>query len=125
MDFLKALTVTIIAVFAPIQAVIISVGVLVVADMITGIWAAAKQDKKITSAGLRRTVSKFVIYQIAILSGFLVEKYLAGDIVPIVKILGGVIGAVELKSILENANVIAGGDIFKSIIQKLGSQNDK
>lgn len=125
MDFLKGISVAVIAVFAPIQAIIISVGVLVIVDMITGIWAAIKQDKKITSAGLRRTVSKFVIYQVAILSGFLVEHYLGGDIIPIVKIIGGVIGMVEFKSILENANVINGDDVFKSILQKLGSQNDK
>lgn len=121
----KTAAIAILAVFAPIQAVIVSVGVLVAADMITGIWAAHKQSKSITSAGLRRTVSKLIIYQVAILSGFLVEHYLAGDIVPIVKLIGGVIGMVELKSILENVNVINGVDIFKSVLQKLGSQNDK
>lgn len=114
----------ILAALAPIQAVIIAVGVLVMADMITGVWAAHKRGESIKSAGFRRTVSKLLIYQIAIITGFVVEQYLVGGIIPITKIIGGVIGLVELKSILENANSIVGGDIFKLIIERLGSQND-
>lgn len=124
MEFLKTAFLVVLAILAPIQAVIIAVGVLVIGDMITGIWAAHKRAEPLTSAGLRRTVSKLVIYQIAIITGFIVEHYLAGDIIPIVKLIGGVIGMVELKSILENANTVVGVDIFKAIVQKLGSQND-
>jgi hypothetical protein len=113
-----------VAALAPIQAVIISVGLLVMADMVTGIWAAHKRGEAIKSAGLRRTVSKLIIYQIAIITGFIVEQYLVGSIVPLVKILGGVIGLVEFKSILENANAISGTDLFKLVIERLGSQND-
>ena len=45
--------------------------------------------------------------------------------VPISKIAGGLIGLVESKSIMENLNEIHGSDIFKSLIKKLGSDNDK
>lgn len=123
-EWINKLLVVSIAALAPIQAVIISVGVLVLADMITGIWAAYKRNEPIKSAGLRRTVSKFIIYQIAIITGFIVEHYLIGDIVPVVKLIGGIIGLVELKSILENANSITGTDLFKLLIERLGSQND-
>jgi hypothetical protein len=123
-EYLSKLLVVIIAALAPIQAVIISVGVLVLADMVTGIWAAYKRGETIKSAGLRRTVSKLLIYQIAIITGFVVEQYLVGGLIPIVKILGGVIGLVELKSILENANTINGSDLFKDLISRIGSQND-
>lgn len=112
------------AILAPIQAVIISVGTLVALDMITGIWAAYKLKQPIKSSGLRRTVSKFLIYQIAIITGFIVEQYLIGGAMPITKMLGGLIGVVELKSILENANIINGTDLFKMIIERLGSVND-
>lgn len=121
---LKALAAAIIAALAPIHAILITVGVLIVADLVTGIWAAYKRNEKITSAALRRTVSKFVIYQLAIISGFLVQHFLLADIIPIVNIVGGVIGIVELKSMLENSSKIVGEDVFKLIISKLGSQND-
>lgn len=121
---LKALVIAIVAIFAPIQALMATVGVLVIADTILGVMAARKRGEKITSSAMRRTVSKAVIYQVAIISGFLCEKYLSGDLIPITKIIGGVIGMVEMKSILENADEINGSPIFKTIIEKLGSKND-
>lgn len=124
-DFLGKLALVIFAALAPIHAVIVSVGVLVVTDLITGVWAAIKRKEPISSAALRRTVSKMVIYQIAVISGFLVQQYLISDLVPVVKIVAGVIGLVELKSILENADKITGVSIFQEALKKLGSKNDK
>lgn len=124
-QFLAHLAAATIAVLAPIQMLMISVGVLIMADLFTGIWAAIKRKEKISSAALRRTVSKLVIYQIAVISGFLVEAYMLENFVPVSKIVASVIGLVELKSILENANTILEQDLFKMVIQKLGSDNDK
>lgn len=121
---IKALAIAILAIFAPIKAVMATVGVLIIADTILGIMAARKRGEKITSSAMRRTVSKAVIYQIALMSGFLCEQYLSGDLIPIVKIIGGVIGMVEMKSILENADEINGSPLFKAIIERLGSKND-
>jgi uncharacterized membrane protein len=112
------------AALAPIHAVIVSVGVLVMGDLVTGVWAAYKRGEEIKSSGLRRTLSKLVVYNIAIISGFMVQQYMIEDLVPIVKIIAGVIGLVELKSILENANKITGVDLFKEVIARLGSKND-
>lgn len=123
--WLKNLLLVALSSLAPIQAIIVSVGFLIIADTITGIWAAIKRGEAIKSAAMRRTVSKFVIYQLAIISGFVVQKFLLNDLVPIVNIIAGVIGMVELKSVLENAGSIVGQDIFKLILFKLGSQNDK
>jgi hypothetical protein len=113
------------AVFAPIKPLILSVGFLIFADCLTGVWAAKKRGEQIKSAALRRTVSKMVIYQIALLTGFLVEIYMIEGLLPISKLVAGAIGMVEFKSILENSTVITGQDLFKSLIQKLGSKNDK
>jgi hypothetical protein len=112
------------AVLAPIKALLISVGFLIIADLITGIWAAVKQKKAITSAAMRRTISKMVIYNLAVISGFLVESYMLEYLLPVSKIVASVIGLVELKSILENANKILGQDLFKTVISRLGSEND-
>lgn len=113
------------AALAPIKAIIISVGILILADLATGIWAAHKRGESISSAAMRRTVSKMLIYQTCVITGFLVEHYMIGGILPVSKLVAGVIGMVEFKSILENANSILGQDLFKVVIQKLGSDNDR
>lgn len=112
------------AALAPIKAVMITVGILIIADLITGIWAAHKKQEKISSAAMRRTISKMLIYQLSVVCGFLLETYILGGVIPVAKIVAGVIGMVEFKSILENSNYIIGGDLFKIIITKLGSDND-
>lgn len=113
-----------VAALAPIHSVMIVVGILITMDLITGLWAAYKKGEAISSAALRRTVSKFVIYQIAVISAFIVQKYMLADLIPASNIVAGVIGMVELKSVLENASKILGGDVFKIVLEKLGSQND-
>jgi len=123
-EYLKSLLIAVLAVFTPIKAVIIVTGVLVVADLITGVLAARKRGDKITSAGLGRTVTKTTVYLTAVCLGFLVEKYMIDSILPISKLVSGIIGVVELKSLMENLNSIHGSDLFKSIIEKLGSVND-
>lgn len=123
-DYLTGTLISTLAVFAPIKAVILVTGILIFADLITGIWAAKKKGQKITSAGLRRTISKVLIYHTAILLGFLVEVYMLEGFIPISKIAAGLIGIVELTSVLENLNTINGNPIFKSLISKLGSIND-
>lgn len=120
---LKTFALAVLAVFAPIKMVVISAFVLILTDLIFGIWAAHKRGEQITSAWMGRTVTKMLVYQVAILTGFLLETYLIGGSIPVSKLVAGVIGMVEFKSILENANDITGTDIFKQIISKLGSKN--
>lgn len=124
-QFLTNLSLIVITALAPIHAVLLVVGILVIVDAATGVWAAYKRGEKIKSAGLRRTVSKTIIYQVAVICGFLLEHYLMGDIMPISKIVAGMIGVVEFKSILENSDSIYGGSLFRDILKKLGSQNDE
>ena len=123
-SFLGKLSIAVMAALAPIKPVMITVGILILSDLITGIWAARKRGETITSAALGRTVSKMVVYQTAVVTGFLLQKYLLADAIPIVNIVGGIIGMVEFKSFIENANTIIEGDIFKDILKKLGSKND-
>ena len=111
-------------ILAPIHAVIITVGVLILFDSLTGIMAARKRGEKINSSGLRRTLSKAIVYQVAVISAFLVQKYLISDTVPVSKITSGIIGVVELTSIFENLNEVYGSNIFRKILNLLGSPND-
>jgi hypothetical protein len=123
-SFLQHLAISAVAALAPIKPVIITVGVLVISDLISGIWAAVKRKEPITSAALGRTVTKMVVYQTAVVTGFLLQIHLLGNALPVINIVGGLIGLVEFKSFLENANYIVGGDIMKEILRRLGSKND-
>lgn len=124
MEWLKKIALVSLAALAPIHTVMLSVGFLIFADLVTGVWAATKRKEKISSALLRRTVSKIVVYQLAVICGFIVEQFLIGGVIPISKIVSGVIGMVELKSMLENCSNIFGEDVFSLILKKLGSEND-
>lgn len=113
------------AVFAPIKSVLIVTGILIFADLITGILAARARKEKITSAGLRRTITKMFVYNLAVVLGFLVETHMTGAAIPIVKIVAGFIGLTEFLSILENLNALGKGQLLKGLIEKLNSFNAK
>lgn len=66
-----------------------------------------------------------LVYEVAIALGFIAQHYLMQDVLPICSIIGSYIGITELLSAYENINEIAGGDLLKDVIKKLGSENDK
>ena len=113
------------AVLAPIKAVFITTALLVAADLVLGVIAARKRGEAITSAGFRRTVSKLLVYEAAVILGFLSEQYLTGASIPVSKIISAYIGLTEITSIIENLNFINGSSVFNGLLSKLGSQNDK
>lgn len=124
-DWFVGLLLSVIAVLTPIKAIMIVTGILIFVDLILGIWAAIKRSEQIKSSAMRRTISKMVVYQIAVITGFLCETYLLNGVIPVSKLVAAAIGMVEIKSIFENCNSILGYDLFKQVIQKLGSDNDK
>lgn len=120
----KLLTVSCLAVFAPIKPLITVAIILVIVDLITGIFAAHKKGEKIDSAGIRRSISKILIYLTALMIGFLTEKFMLDNYLPISKIVASLVGTTEIFSIYENLNVLQGKNIFGRLINMLGSQND-
>jgi phage-related holin len=121
---LKASCIAAFGVFAPIHAILLVAGILIFADLITGVWAAKVRGEKITSAAFRRTVTKMFIYHGVLITGFLLEVYLLESMVPVAKLAGAAIGVTEFLSILENASRILGEDLFKKLRRALGSEND-
>lgn len=117
MEWLKNILLASLAVLAPIKAVMIATGALIFIDLITGIWRALKAKEKITSNGLRRTITKLAAYQLTIVTGFILQTYLLPE-VPMVKLITALIGVTEGKSVLENISTITGVD-FSEIIMKL------
>lgn len=122
-ETLAKLAVVLISIFAPAKAMIISSLVLILADLITGVLAARKAGEPITSAGLRRTVSKLLIYETVIILGFLTEQYLTGPTMPVSHIIAGYIGLTELTSCIENLNILTGTNILKMLLDKINSKN--
>jgi phage-related holin len=120
-QFLEAIGLSIVAVFLPIKAILFVMLVLVIADFITGIYAAIKAKRHITSAGLKRTVGKFLIYELAVCLAFLVHQYLIGDLIPAEKIIASAIGLTELKSILENLDEITGQNTFQALLNRISA----
>jgi hypothetical protein len=62
------------------------------------------------------TVSKLLLYNLAILSGFLCETYLIKEI-PFTKIISGFIALTELKSISENVTAVTGVNYWSKIME--------
>jgi phage-related holin len=109
--------------FAPIHTLIAVVFALLIIDLLTGIAAARKRGERISSAGLRRTMSKILIYETAIVVGFLLQ-HLLGNLFPVANIVAAGFAVVEGTSLFENLNTISGKDLFRAAIVKLGSVND-
>ncbi len=103
--------------FAPTYIFIFAIGFLVFGDLITGILAAKKNKEKITSEKLRNTTRKGVGYMVAILIAHIVQVVFMKEF-EVMKIVAGVIGFVELKSIDENFEKAYGFSIFKQFITK-------
>ena len=70
---------TLLLFFAPIQGLLISVGTAIALDTIFGIAKAIKLKEKITSRKLSNIVSKFVLYQAAVLLIFTIDIFLLGE----------------------------------------------
>lgn len=120
---LKMIALSVLMVFAPIKTIILAAFVMIMADLITGIIAAKKRGESVTSAGFSRTMVKTMVYQTAIIMGFLTETYLTGGLIPVSKIITSYIGLTEITSIIENLNSISGGSLMKALVDKLASQN--
>lgn len=116
---------SIIIIITPIKSMLISALILVIIDFITGITAAVKRKEKLTSSKMKRTVIKIMVYEVSILLAYIAQHYLIQDALPVINIISGFIGITELKSCLENINEIGGNNLLKSIIDKLGSQQEK
>lgn len=125
MSYLKALSIATLAIFLPIKPILIAALVLCVFDMLTGVAAAIKQKQKVTSKGFGRTVVKILVYEVSLILGYVVQQYLIQNSIPVTNLIGSMIGLVELKSVLENMDIITGDSFFQTLISKLGSQSSK
>lgn len=121
-SFLLKLSLSALAVLAPIHDMLAACLFLVLVDLITGIIKAVKAKESIVSSGFRRTLIKLFVYECAIILGFIAQKFLMNDSMPITNMISGFIGLTELLSVMENLNAISGGQLLKALLEKLNSQ---
>lgn len=112
------------SILLPIKELMLTVGFLVGADLVVGIWKALKLKQRIRSRRMSDTVTKLLLYQVAIISGFLIEKYVITEMLPIAKLVGTVIAIIEFKSIIESIEAVTKQDIWSRIKSLIGRKSD-
>lgn len=113
------------AVLSPVKPMIYVALLAIVLDTCFGIWRSVKKNgwKSIRSRRLSHVISKSLLYCGAILFIFLVEKYIAADLLShfisvdlvMTKIIAFFCVAVEIKSINESYESVTGENMLKSL----------
>lgn len=122
---LLLLATSILAVLSPVKPMIYVALLAIMLDTSFGVWRSVKKGgwKAIKSRRLSHVVSKSLLYCGAILFIFLVEKYIAADLLAhfisvdlvMTKIVAFFCVAVEIKSINESYESVTGKNLLKSL----------
>ena len=122
---LLLLATSILAVLSPVKPMIYVALLAIILDTSFGVWRSVKKGgwKAIKSRRLSHVISKSLLYCGAILFIFLVEKYIAADLLAhfisvdlvMTKIVAFFCVAVEIKSINESYESVTGKNLLKSL----------
>ena len=120
--------VSMLSILIPVQPLMVVTSIMIAMDFLTGVWKNLKKGEKFSSSKMSNTISKMVLYQIAILTGFLLEIYII-PILPVSKIVAGFLATTEFQSLIENIGEITGidiwGNIKKHFVKKSDNDNGK
>lgn len=123
--WVKNLLFAVLVIVTPLRDIAMAILALTIADMITGILASKKLGQEIQSARLRETVNKLLLYLSATLVAYIATVWLVDSLIPVQKMVTTLIGIVEVKSILENLDIIHGGSFFKSLLKRLEKKENE
>ena len=109
--------------FLPITGILFLIGFAIVVDTLTGIWKAKKLGIPITSRKLSAIISKLMLYEVAVILFYLIDRFILNDIiltffsVPLMltKILSLVLVSIEVMSISENYKAVKGIDLWQAM----------
>jgi hypothetical protein len=109
--------------FLPISGILFLIGFAIVIDTITGIWKSKKLKIPITSRKLSAIISKLMLYEVAVILFYLIDRFILNDIiltffsVPLMltKILSLVLVSIEVISISENYKAVKGIDLWQAM----------
>lgn len=122
----SALIVGALSTTAPIHPLLISMGLLVGGSGFLGVWADFKTGKGFfTSVSVRGGygAAKMAVYSTLIVNTWIAQTYMSTDIIPIVKMIAGTIGFIEMVGCLESGGTILKQPVFKMIATKLDQKN--
>lgn len=115
---------SILSIFIPIKAMAIAALCVTILDMILGVAAAKKQGLPITSSGLKQTIIKIFVYEMALILGLIIQKYLMQDSMPLTNLVATLIGCTELKSVAENLEIISGQPFLTALITIISNKQN-
>ena len=109
--------------FLPITGILFLIGFAIVIDTITGIWKSKKLNIPITSRKLSAIISKLMLYEVAVILFYLIDRFILNDIILVffsiplmlTKILALVLVSIETLSISENIKAVKGIDLWQSM----------
>jgi hypothetical protein len=109
--------------FLPITGILFLIGFAILVDTLTGIWKAKKLGIPITSRKLSAIISKLMLYEVAVILFYLIDRFILNDIiltffsVPLMltKILSLVLVSIEVISISENYKAVKGIDLWQAM----------
>lgn len=115
----SALIVYFAALIAPMRATMAALLILVICDFLTGIYKVVKFKgwEAVKSAKMGKSITKLVMYYLAIVAGLACEIITPG--IPFTKVATGFVAVVELKSIYENVGAITGVNIWVAVREYL------
>ena len=109
--------------FAPIQGLLIAVAFGIMLDTFTGIFKSIKLNglQSIRSRTLSNVISKMLLYQVSIISLYIIDKFLLNELVNLhfstkflfTKLVAIILVFIELVSIKENIEEALNVDIWK------------
>jgi hypothetical protein len=124
-SFLNYIITGFILFLAPIQGLLIAVGIGIALDTFTGIFKSIKLNglKSIRSRKLSNVISKMLLYQVTLILLFLIDKYLLNEFVQLhftiqfmfTKLVAILLLFIELTSIKENLEEALNVDIWKML----------
>lgn len=122
---LTLLATSFLAVISPVKPMVYVAILGIMLDTGFGIWRSVKKGgwKSIRSRRLSHVISKSLLYSGSILFSFLIEKYIASDLIAkfisidlvMTKMVAFFCVAVEVKSINESYESVTGKNILKSL----------
>jgi len=114
---------------SPISGVLIAVGAFIFLDTIIGIWKAKKIKQKVTSRRLSSVVNKMLVYQLTVITFFILGHFIVNDIVKtfidvdyaMTKLIAVILISIEFFSIDESFKAATGKgllDRFTELVTK-------
>lgn len=123
MNKITLLFITCFAILSPIKPLIVVSLIMIIFDFMTGVWKNVKKGEEFQSSKMSNTISKTVLYNIAIISAFLLEIYII-PFLPVSKIVAGFLVTTEFQSLIENIGEITGIDIWGNIKKYFVKKSD-